>query len=746
MSETSLSLDAVLERFNRIAVRLQALQGDDSTAVRDALALVAASIVELLPGASAVILRYDRATAAFDLDGRISAGEAASLSPRQVASAADAVASLRPTQTRRHPGISDPLHDPAVTSYSFPLIALDEAAGALIVSFTRAHDLSVTERGMLEHMAALSARAFTLVRQHGQAQQEQVRRERALRRLRRAGILISSRSDLKDTLDAILKMALEITDASYGIFRLVDASGNNLVMRSFVGTLQAEPATEALPITSHSVMGSVALKREPVVISDLREEPWRSIYYPFDYAIEMRSELAVPLIGASGRLEGVLNLESPEVDAFDKEDRYILQILATQAVVAIEGIRLVDALQQVSAMLGTSSLGEVHQALVERACDLLNLPMGLVWLREKDHAVVQAASDPSLCGARIPLGLDPVSQCLQSGEPVILLETAIPFPAERPAPGSALRPGSTFVTPLFGGEAGDELHAVGALAVYTAPGETREFAGADWDRKVLSILAHYASLAIRNSAHLEALKFDEDQRATTDTFAAIGEISANLLHRLNNKVGTIPVRVEGIQDKSAALLESDSYLAENLEAIQRSASEAMQIVRESVDYLRPIQLAPVSVSAAVREALGAVRMPETVRVDCQGLESLPPVQAGANRLNLVFANLLENAAQAMGGRGEVRISGAQRGRWVEVRVSDSGPGIPPEEQERIFEFSVSSRASANPANLGFGLWWVKTFMTRFGGKVAVDSTSSSTGRGPRGATFVLSLPVAGSLP
>jgi signal transduction histidine kinase/putative methionine-R-sulfoxide reductase with GAF domain len=535
-------------------------------------------------------------------------------------------------------------------------------------------------------------------------------------------------------------MALEITDASYGIFRLVDATGRNLVMRSFVGTLQAQPATEALPITSHSVMGSVALKREPVIVSDLREEPWRSIYYPFDYAIEMRSELAVPLIGAGGRLEGVLNLESPEVDAFDREDRYILQILATQAVVAIEGIRLVDALQRVSAMLATRSLCEVHQALVEQACDLLNLPMGLVWMREKDHAVVQAASEPSLCGARIPIGVDPVSQCIQSGEPVLQLETAIPFPAERPAPGSALRPGSALITPLFGG--GDEPHAVGALAVYTAPGETREFAEADWDRKVISILAHYASLAIRNAAHQEALKFAEDQRATTDTFAAIGEISANLLHRLNNKVGTIPVRVEGIQDKCAALLESEVYLAENLAAIQRSASEAMQIVRESVDYLRPIQLAPVSVSAAVREALAAVKLPETVRVECLGLETLPAVQAGANRLNLVFANLLENASQAMGGRGEIRISGMQRGRWVEVRISDSGPGIPPDEQERIFEFNYSSRASSNPANLGFGLWWVKTFMTRFGGKVAVEPNANPTGRGPRGATFVLSLPVA----
>jgi signal transduction histidine kinase len=124
-----------------------------------------------------------------------------------------------------------------------------------------------------------------------------------------------------------------------------------------------------------------------------------------------------------------------------------------------------------------------------------------------------------------------------------------------------------------------------------------------------------------------------------------------------------------------------------------------------------------------------------VRVVTQGLDALPTVQAGADRLNLVFANLLENAADAMGWVGEVCIQGTVRGKWVEVQVSDTGPGIPPELHERIFEFSYSSR-STYPGKLGFGLWWVKSWVTRFGGKVAVESTQG------RGTTFILSLPLA----
>jgi signal transduction histidine kinase len=77
------------------------------------------------------------------------------------------------------------------------------------------------------------------------------------------------------------------------------------------------------------------------------------------------------------------------------------------------------------------------------------------------------------------------------------------------------------------------------------------------------------------------------------------------------------------------------------------------------------------------------------------------------------------------------------GGWVEVQVGDSGPGIAPELHERIFDFNFSGR-QAHAGKLGFGLWWVKTLMARFGGSVAVDSD------GQHGTTFTLRLPVAAS--
>jgi len=88
----------------------------------------------------------------------------------------------------------------------------------------------------------------------------------------------------------------------------------------------------------------------------------------------------------------------------------------------------------------------------------------------------------------------------------------------------------------------------------------------------------------------------------------------------------------------------------------------------------------------------------------------------------------------MHGQGTIMIQGiATSEEWVEVAVTDSGPGIPLELHNQIFELNFS-RTGAHPGKLGFGLWWVKTLMTRLGGSVVVESD------GQHGTTFRLRLP------
>ncbi|MBI3925126.1 MAG: GAF domain-containing sensor histidine kinase [Armatimonadetes bacterium] len=580
----------------------------------------------------------------------------------------------------------------------------------------------------LKILASKAALAVDRARRTRAFRRDLERKEDELTRLRRCGLLISSRLRLEETLQSILQMALEVTGARYGIFRLVE--GPMLVTRAIAGEGLGRPLVDALPIDpSGSVSGWVASRRQAVCIADIREEPWRALYYPLDQVLEMRSEVAVPLVGAGGRLEGVLNLESPVVGRFSEQDRLLLQGLATHAVIAIQQVRLLDALQEVAGQLLSWPCGRVLERLVELAAELLN----------PDDVAIWGASDPEglgfLAGTHGAPRLGNLSvQGTRLGAvfrerlPITLSDLS-DFEWRREASERGWR--RAVLVPVLAGAGGDALGVFCLFSSREGPGEHDQ---EEWDAKVLSCLAHYAGLALENAARSKELAAIQEQRAVAESFAAIGDLAANLLHQLNNKVGIIPVRVQGIEAKCAHVLGEEPYLARNLQEIQRSAQEAMEVVRNHLGLLKPVQSVPLSVSESVTAAREVLGLPEAIVLVLRDLDRLPPVVAWERSLTLIFLNLLENAARAMQGRGTITVTGRHRGKWIEVSVADTGCGIPAELHERIFELAFSRQ----DYKLGFGLWWVKTLMARLGGTISVESD------GRDGATFRLRFPEAGA--
>jgi len=621
------------------------------------------------------------------------------------------------------------------TVIGYPLEGESGPVGALCMALPSRHSLPADAQLAL---AAISTQVATLIlhtRLEVDTRRHLDRKADELHRLRRAGWLISSRLRLQDTLEAILQMALEVTDARYGVLRLVDDRRTQLLTRAFAGEQLSRPAVESLPLDESSITGWVAVHRRPLCIADVRQPPWSQIYYPLDHDLEMRSELAVPLIGANGRLEGVINLESPRVAAFGEEDQHLLQALATQAVIAIQEARLLDALQELTHLLLTERTDRVLDRLVRLTENLLDAEGCAVWLREGEDLVLRAASQGQQIGERIPVLGSLAGEAIHQGEPVIVADVQADPRFRRVSLARAHGWTAALIAPMI---VGDRREALGAFSVYWGS----ERAGwdvpvSDWDKKVLTLLAHYAALAVWNAQRRETLQRVQEQRAVAETFAALGDIAANVLHHLNNKVGTIPVRVQGIEDKCASVLAQTPYLATNLREIEHSAREAMEAVRESLTLIRPIQRVPVNIHRCIQDALKSVEIPDGVSVHIDHVEPLPTVMASRYSLTLVFVNLFQNAVEAMQGRGDVFVEGRRLDREVEIRVRDTGPGIPPELQSRIFELDVSQSRREEKHRLGFGLWWVKTLLARIGGSVQVRSSPQ------RGTTFVLRLPVEG---
>ncbi|HEY53950.1 MAG TPA: GAF domain-containing protein [Caldilineae bacterium] len=730
-----------LARLNEIGAAINSISAGDEISIAATLRLIVESATEVVPGAAAMLYAYDAQRRGFDTGSRVWSGALGAPVPGDEPRP-HGLGNLAIRQGRRVLSYEEPTFSineakaraGAQTVGCFPLVVARQPVGVLYVYLHEQRRFSELELLMLENfvnqaaMAVHRARALTAVRR------DLERKEDELARLRRADLLISSRLRLEETLEAILQMALEVTGARYGIFRLLEREKGMLVTRAWAGEDLGRPAVEALPADTTNITGWVATTRKPLVIADVHQPPWNRLYYPLDHDLAMRSELVAPLLGAGGRLEGVLNLESPRVGAFSEDDSLLLQSLATQAVIAIQEVRLLDALQELSERLLSDPLQQVCDRLVDLASDLLDAPLSALWLLQGDELVLQSSHGGQERARR--LSLDGSLTGMAVSEKTLVVARDVRLDDRFARPDLARRQGwaGALIAPVSADEASRPL---GALSVYGFDAAEGALSASDWDKKVLTFLAHHAALAVQNAKRREALRRAQEQQAAAETFAAVGDIAANLLHRLNNKIGTIPVRVEGIQDKSQAALRADAYLANNLAEIERSAVEAMEALRDSLFYLRPIHLAPVDVAAALVQARASVDVPAGVRISTGGLQDLPLVMAGRRRLALVFVNLLENAIAAMQGQGEISVRGEQEDGWVQITVSDSGPGIPPELHDRIFEFDYSGAARSS-GKLGFGLWWVRTIMARFGGSIGLAPESEA------GAAFILRLPVEGA--
>ncbi|MCG0239204.1 MAG: ATP-binding protein [Firmicutes bacterium] len=153
---------------------------------------------------------------------------------------------------------------------------------------------------------------------------------------------------------------------------------------------------------------------------------------------------------------------------------------------------------------------------------------------------------------------------------------------------------------------------------------------------------------------------------------------------------------------------------------------------------------PVQVAAAVRSALQELevyRVQRQIEVATEIPPDLPPVYADPDRLGQVLVNLLGNAFKFSDPGGRVTVRARTEEGMVRVEVSDTGPGIPPEDLERIFErFYRVSGPTSRKGGTGLGLAICRAIVQEHGGRIWAES------RLGEGSTFIFTLPIAQAPP
>jgi len=106
-------------------------------------------------------------------------------------------------------------------------------------------------------------------------------------------------------------------------------------------------------------------------------------------------------------------------------------------------------------------------------------------------------------------------------------------------------------------------------------------------------------------------------------------------------------------------------------------------------------------------------------------KSLPKIPAYAAELNQVWTNLIDNAAQAMDGTGTLTIRTARDDGCILVEIGDTGPGIPPEVQQRIFEPFFTTKPVGEGTGLGLDIAW-RIVVNKHHGDLRVESVPGDT--------------------
>jgi signal transduction histidine kinase len=234
------------------------------------------------------------------------------------------------------------------------------------------------------------------------------------------------------------------------------------------------------------------------------------------------------------------------------------------------------------------------------------------------------------------------------------------------------------------------------------------------------------------------LERSHNQLFVAEKLASVGKLAASVAHEIRNPLTAMKMWLFSIRET----VQGNAELERKLGIISEEIARLESIVRDFLEFSRPrtLDLQRQDVAAVIDqtlELLGPRFQAEKIGITCTARPVLPPVMADAAQLKQVLLNLLGNAADAIAGGGEIRItSNAEKdadGRpMVVVRICDTGSGMSQDIQRRIFEPFFTTKEKGT----GLGLCIAAQVMDRHGGGLVLESSTE------KGTTFAVWMPVA----
>lgn len=249
----------------------------------------------------------------------------------------------------------------------------------------------------------------------------------------------------------------------------------------------------------------------------------------------------------------------------------------------------------------------------------------------------------------------------------------------------------------------------------------------DTEGKVLRTI-----LQVRNITEQRRL---EASLIQAEKLAAVGQLAAGVAHELNNPITAVLANVQLMRMEIAEEIDP----GESLDLIESASQRAQEVVKGLLNFSRQErqEFVLMDVNTSIRQSLALVQgqwSSSNIELELKLAEGMPPVRGNPDHLQSVWLNLLINAHDALEESGGViSVESRARDEEVEVVVSDTGVGIPPELIKKIFEPFFTTKEPGR--GTGLGLSTTYRIVKQHGGEVDIKSQPG------QGTSMVVVLPV-----
>jgi len=237
-------------------------------------------------------------------------------------------------------------------------------------------------------------------------------------------------------------------------------------------------------------------------------------------------------------------------------------------------------------------------------------------------------------------------------------------------------------------------------------------------------------------ANLE-IKKAQNEIIRSEKFASVGRLATGVAHEVGNPIGIVLGYLELLKENDLGEDEKQDYLSR----MESEITRINQIIRDLLDFSRGSggSVTEVGVHELITETIYMLTpqpMMAHVRMKHAFEASEDIVRADPNQLKQVFLNIIMNAADAMGEDASTNIltiKSENKGHFIELRFTDTGPGITPEEIAHIFDPFFSTKDPGKGTGLGLSVCY--SIIDGLEGEIRAESTVG------KGATIIISLPL-----